>query len=91
MNPKQNYSVAKQDNFIKCKFYDHVLKEKIREKNHSTKRKLKKLHKHKPLNIRIMKPSLVEIIHIKNFGPQLSTDLSSCTSLKNSLNSRIKN
>lgn len=30
MNPKQNYSVAKQDNFINCKFYVHVLKEKIR-------------------------------------------------------------
>lgn len=30
MNPKQNYSVAKQDNFINCKFMFHVLKEKIR-------------------------------------------------------------
>lgn len=57
VNKSSNHSVIKQDIFIKRKLYVYVL----RGGNHPTKRKLKKLHKHKPLNIRIMKPSLVEI------------------------------
>lgn len=64
VNKNRNHSVTKQDIFIKYnKFYAYVQRDKVRERegNHSTKRKLKKLPKHEPFNMKTMKPSLVEI------------------------------